>query len=247
MTRSSASAARFASASAAPRPTSRAEPLTFASQCPEDKVFKIEDLMSFRRGRGDLAMSVLALVFALAALATFWFYTGWVDRNLPDDLGTYLLRQLGLVEGEGRLTRVGRIVRQSWVAPLLCLMLMVPAAALNLRASIRAHRWRVRFRQPTAMRYELEQWARALEFVAWFITYTLLVPILGYLVATMLLGLALPFRLGYRSPRWIAIAALTSFCIVLLFRTGLQIKTPINIWLYNQMPTGLGSFMKTWF
>jgi len=40
---------------------------------------------------------------------------------------------------------------------------------------------------------------------------------------------------------------LSSFAIVLLFRTFLQIKTPGNIWLYDQLPGTLRSYMLTYF
>jgi hypothetical protein len=43
------------------------------------------------------------------------------------------------------------------------------------------------------------------------------------------------------------IAVASSFAIVVLFRSLLQIKTPVNIWLYSQLPGGLSSFFKTWF
>ena len=33
----------------------------------------------------------------------------------------------------------------------------------------------------------------------------------------------------------------------LFFRTMLQIKTPVNIWLYNQLPADLARFMKVYF
>ena len=231
----------------APGLRARAEASAFASHCPEDKVFRIEDLMAFRRGRGDLIFSGFMVLLALFFLAAFWTQTGWQDRNLPDEFGTYLLRQLGLADGEGRLARFGRILRQSWVAPAVCLAILVPAALLNFRTSLTVHRWRTRFRQPVAMGHEIRTWGRALEFVLWFMAYTALVPVLGYLIATLVFGTALPWRMGYRSPRWIGIAALTSLIIVLVFRTGLQIRTPVNIWLYNQLPTEIGGFMKTWF
>ena len=203
--------------------------------------------MGFRRGRGDLAFSIFMVLFALFFFAAFWTQAGWEARQLPDDLGVYFLRQFGIIEGEGRLDRFGRILRQSWVVPALVMTILVPAALWNLRQSLKVHKWRKRFELPVSVRYEVSQWLRALEFVVWFIGYTLVVPILGYLLATLIFGTLLPFRMGYRTPRWIGICFLTSLTIVLVFRTGLQIKTPVNIWLYNQMPTEWAGFMKTWF
>ena len=50
-----------------------------------------------------------------------------------------------------------------------------------------------------------------------------------------------------RTWRWTGIAFVTSFAIVILFRSLLQIKTPVNIWLYNMLPDQMAVFMKTWF
>jgi hypothetical protein len=61
------------------------------------------------------------------------------------------------------------------------------------------------------------------------------------------MGCFLTARLGYRGWQWAMIAVASSFAIVVLFRSLLQIKTPVNIWLYNQLPGGLSSFFKTWF
>lgn len=219
----------------------------FRSETPPDRKFKVDDLLAFRRGRGDLAFSAIMVVVAGFFLVAFFFAAGWDSRNLPEDLGTYMLRQLGLLEGEGRMTRFGRILRQGWVMPAICLAILVPAALLNLRKSWLTHQWCKRFRQPLDMSYEASKWLSALEFVAWFIAYTLAVPVLGYLVSTLIFGTALPWRMGYRGWRWFGICLGTSFAIVLLFRTGLQIKTPVNIWLYSFLPDGAQGFMLTWF
>lgn len=219
----------------------------FASQCPPARRINVEDVTDFRRGRGDLVFSIFMAALALFFLVFFFSQTGWDARKLPDNMARYWTDQLGLTTPDGRVPRLGRILKQGWVAPLLCLSVLVPAALWNLRGALRAQRWRRRFGQPTDATYEIGQWARALEYVAWFIAYTLLVPVLGYLVATLLLGTALPWRLGYRGARWMAICAAASFAIVLVFRTGLQIRTPVNIWLYEQLPQGAETFMKVWF
>lgn len=219
----------------------------FRSETPPDRKFKVEDLLAFRRGRGDLAFSIFMALLALFFLVAFFFVSGWETRKLPDDVGTYLLRQFGIIEGEGRLTRLGRILKQGWVAPAICMAILVPAALWNLRKSWITHRWRVRFRQPVEMSFEASKWLAALEFVGWFIAYTLAVPVLGYLVSTLIFGTALPWRMGYRGPRWMGICLATSLAIVLVFRTGLQIKTPVNIWLYDLLPDEARGFMLTWF
>ena len=219
----------------------------FKSETPPDRKFKVDDLLAFRRGRGDLAFSIFIALVALFFFVSFFFASGWDGRKLPDEMGTYLLRQFGIIEGEGRLERLGRILKQGWVAPAICMAILVPAAVLNLRKSRITHNWRRRFKQPVEMSYEASKWLSALEFVGWFIAYTLAVPIFGYLVSTLVFGTALPWRMGYRGWRWFSICLTASFAIVLLFRTGLQIKTPVNIWLYSLLPDGARGFMLTWF
>ncbi|WP_415919762.1 tripartite tricarboxylate transporter TctB family protein [Tateyamaria sp. SN6-1] len=222
-------------------------PAPFSSACPPDAKINVQDVTDFRRGRGDLVFSVIMVAVALFFLVFFFTQTGWEDRKLPANMARYWMDQFGITSPEDRPARLGRILKQSWIAPLVCLVVLVPAALWNLRGSVRAYRWRARFGLPNAVRYELTQWARALEFVGWFIAYTMLVPVLGYLVSTLLLGTALPWRLGYRGVWWMGICCAASLGIVLVFRTGLQIRTPVNIWLYDQLPQGFGTFMKVWF
>ena len=219
----------------------------FKSECPPDKKTKVENLFQFKRKRGDLIFSFLMLGLALFFLAFFWTETGWHKRKLPDEFSTYIFHQLGLVEMDGRVTRFGRILKQPWIAPMLCLLIFVPAAVWNMWSSRFTHQWRKRFHLPTKANYELEQWARALEFVFYFILYTLIVPLLGYLISTLILGLFLTWRLGYRTKQWMGISLAASFSIVIVFRTFLQIKTPVSIWLYDFLPVHLKSFMLTYF
>ncbi len=221
--------------------------LSFKSECPPDKKIKSENLFKFRRGRGDFHASIVALLIALLFLAFFWTQTGWENRKLPDDIGSYLGHQLGVVEIEGRVTRLGSILKQSWVVPLICLMILVPASIMNLFQSWKVHRWRQRFLLPTDASYETAKYAAALEYVAYFILYTLSVPLLGYLISTLLLGVYLTWRLGYRTPKWLLVGLLSSFAVVVVFRSFLQIKTPVSIWLYDQLPAGLRVFMLTYF
>jgi len=127
------------------------------------------------------------------------------------------------------------------------LLLLVPAAMLNLRQSLYVHRCRRRFMLPTSASFELSKYVAALEFVIYFIVYTLSVPILGYLVSTVIFGTFLTWRLGYRSGVWILRGLVCSFVTVVLFRSLLQIKTPVSIWLYDLLPSMLRAFMLTYF
>lgn len=219
----------------------------FKSECLPDKKIKIENLFRFRRGLGDYRVSLIAMLVALFFLAFFFTETGWQNRKLPDNLGAYLGHQLGLLELEGRVGRFGRILKQSWVIPMLCLALLVPTAIWNFFASRKVHLWRQRFQLPVDAGYEFAKYLAALEFVVYFVIYTMAVPVLGYLLSTVLLGTFLTWRLGYRSPVWILRSLATSFAIVIVFRTLLQIKTPASIWLYDQLPTAARAFMLTYF
>ena len=102
--------------------------LVFESECPPDRKFKTENLFEFRPGRGDFHVSVLAALLALIFLAFFWTQTGWENRKLPENLGNYVGYQFGLTEIDGRAKRLGTILKQSWVVPILCLLVLVPTA-----------------------------------------------------------------------------------------------------------------------
>jgi len=219
----------------------------FRSECPLDKKTKVEDLFQFSRRRGDLYISIIAACLALFFFAMFFTQTGWDNRKLPDGFGGYLAHQFGLIDLEGQITRFGRILKQSWVAPMLCLTVLVPTALWNLRVSIKEHLWRKRFLLPTKATFEFAKYVEASEFVIYFVAYTLLVPILGYLLATLLLGVFLPWRLGYRGRVWLLRSFFCSFAVVIVFRTLLQIKTPVTIWLYDLLPTTLRGIMLTYF
>lgn len=219
----------------------------FRSECKPDRVFKSENLFKFRRGRGDFHASIVVALIALTFLFFFWTETGWQDRKLPENLSNYIGFQFGLTEIDGRAKRLGTILKQSWVVPLLCLLVLVPASLLNLKESWRVRRWRQRFLLPVDASYETGKYLAALEYVVYFVIYTLSVPWIGYLASTIVLGVFLTWRLGYRSLKWTGIALLSSFGVVIVFRSLLQIKTPGSIWLYDQLPSALRSFMLTYF
>ncbi len=196
----------------------------FRCSVPQDRRFRVANLFEFRRGRGDFVFSIVILVVALILLWQFAAESGWDKRELPQ-------------------RRVGKILKQPWVGPLMCMSIIVPAALHNPFASWRARRRDARLRLPDRTAYEIGQSARSFEFIA----YTWVIGILGYLVSAVLFGLFLTLRLGYRSGRWIAISLAAGLSVVVVFRKLLQIKTPVNIWLNNQLPTPFDTFMKIYF
>lgn len=248
------------------------------TETPPDKRFKVDDLFRFRRGRGDVVLSILILAIIAFLAATWAPYTGWSERNdskLPDQPLIYVAQQgCSLVKGfgayvdhlflggeeatrktlkpctlglEGRVKSLSPIVKQGWYAGLIALLILMPAALINLGVSIHDARKRRRQRLPNRTLYEVEMWFRALEYVGYFFIYTQAVLTLGYLISTLAFGAFLPWRLGYRTRRWMAISLATALAIVLVFKTFLEIKITNNIWLYNQLPDTLGAFMKTYF
>ena len=200
----------------------------FASHIPAERRFKVADLFKFQRGRADLLFSALILGMALLLLLTFFDQSGWADRDLPQK-------------------RLGKVLKQPWIGPVIALLILVPAALGNLGLSLRRALLDRRKHRPNKTRYEVVQWLRAIEFIVYFIIYTRSIEIVGYLIATVIFAMLMVLRLGYRSWRWVGIAAGVSFLSVVFFRTLLQIKTPVNIWLYNQLPEGLERFMKVYF
>lgn len=90
------------------------------------------------------------------------------------------------------------------------------------------------------------EWVKAIEFALWFGSYSALVPIIGYLFATLLACVLLGWRLGYRSRKQIATAFLCGLTIVVFFRVILGIHIPAGA-LYHKFPAPVSTFMMDWF
>ena len=143
--------------------------------------------------------------------------------------------------------RVGKILKQQWVGPLMCMAILIPATFFNILEAFKAYKKSKRLLIPNKTLYEMIQWIRSLEFILYFLVYTFSISILGYLISTLIFAVFLTYRLGYRTKNWVLISLFSSFIVVLIFRTILQIKTPINIWLYQYFPENIEVFMKIYF
>lgn len=88
---------------------------------------------------------------------------------------------------------------------------------------------------------ELVLWARAGEYVIWFMAYVLATPWIGYLPATMIFTTALAWRLGYRG-RMVALSPLVALGIVVLFKTFLSVRIPGGA-VYDLLPHALRNFL----
>ena len=122
--------------------------------------------------------------------------------------------------------------------PSVGLIMMLGFGALHL--------WQARSAPRTGSLGEVGLWLRGLEYVVWFIGYVFLVPILGYLPASILIAVALVLRLGLWSLRWVAWAIILAFGIVVVFRVLLRVNVPGGA-VYHWLPSGLSNFMLTYF
>lgn len=93
---------------------------------------------------------------------------------------------------------------------------------------------------------EVVFWLRSLEFAAWFMAYVFIVPLLGYLLATMVFAVILSLRAGYRTPKMIGIAVVSAVSIVVIFKAFLQVKVPGGQ-IYEYLPDFMRAFMLTYF
>ncbi|MEM7259974.1 MAG: tripartite tricarboxylate transporter TctB family protein [Pseudomonadota bacterium] len=93
---------------------------------------------------------------------------------------------------------------------------------------------------------EIALWIKAVEYLLWFMAYVWLVPIIGYLLATLIFIVLLSIRQGYRTRRQLLTAAATGLGIVLVFKTFLSVKIPGGA-IYEWLPATLRNFMIVYF
>ncbi len=132
-----------------------------------------------------------------------------------------------------------KTVAQPAFWPTVSVFLMLGFSALHLIGSLVSPRIHGRLMEVTF-------WLRSLEFAFWFMAYVLLVPRLGYLPATILFMLALPYRLGYRGVKELGGAVAVGVLIVIVFKALLQVKVPGGQ-IYEVLPDTLRAFMLTYF
>ncbi|MEC8145414.1 MAG: tripartite tricarboxylate transporter TctB family protein, partial [Pseudomonadota bacterium] len=77
------------------------------TEVPPERKFNSADLFAFRRVSGDIVLSAVMLAMALFLIASFAGETGWAKRKLPADMGQYIGIQVGLLDAEGRVARLG--------------------------------------------------------------------------------------------------------------------------------------------
>ena len=143
----------------------------------------------------------------------------------------FLLTQMG---SETRYIETARLAQQPRFWPAVGVFAMMGFGLAHLALS-----WR---HQAGWVAAEVLNWFRAIEYLAWFMAYVAVVPVLGYLASTIIFTVLLALRQGYRGARNLCAAALLGLAIVLAFKTGLAVKIPGGA-VYEYLPSGLRSFM----
>ncbi|MCW1934752.1 tripartite tricarboxylate transporter TctB family protein [Pararhodobacter zhoushanensis] len=175
----------------------------------------LSDLIHPPHQRAEIVFAVASFL-AAGILALFWSsQTTWID-------GQPLVRQPGL-----------------W--PLIAILGMLLFGLGELIACLRRNA-RNRGSSVTA---ELMLWAKAFEYVVWFLAYVMATPWIGYLPASMIFTTALAFRLGYRG-RLLALSPLVGVGIVLVFKTFLDVRMPGGA-VYDLLPHDLRNFLVLYF
>lgn len=159
------------------------------------------------------------LIFALAAFA----------------VGLFLLTQIG---SQVTWSSSRSLTNQPGFWPVMAIFGMVIFGAGETVVSVR------RFRNTAVgdIASELFDWLKAIEFAGWFLVYVLAVPIIGYLLSTLLFCVLLTWRLGYKSTPRLVAAALTGLAVVLVFKSMLSVKIPGGE-IYEYLPAALRNFM----
>ena len=145
---------------------------------------------------GDLVFAMLMLLIVLVLLVSIPFETKWFD-GVP-------------------------LVKQPRLWPTFCLVGM---ALFGLLYSIQIWRnYKFQLGEVQAELNELSSWLRPLEFVFYFVLYVWSVPLVGYLLSTLLFFSLLTIRAGYRTLLMFWVSLATGFGIVVVFKSLLQVK-----------------------
>ena len=167
---------------------------------------------------GDLVFAILVLIIGLALIVSIPFETKWFD-GIP-------------------------LVKQPRLWPTFCIVGMTFFA---VPYSIQVWRnYKFQLGQVQGELNELSSWLRPLEYVFYFVLYVWSVPLMGYLLSTLLFFLLLTIRAGYRSFLMFWVSLVTGFGIVVVFKSLLQVKISSGA-IYDYLPDGLATFFMIYF
>ena len=133
----------------------------------------------------------------------------------------------------------GKLVAQPRFWPAISLGAMSVFAAFHLLGSALSERIEGRWR-------EVWHWIKSVEYAGWFIAYAASVPYAGYLPTTIIFAILLTLRSGYRNAKMISAAIVSSFIVVVVFKTLLKVNLPAGR-IYEVLPDGLRQIMLTYF
>ena len=175
-------------------------------------------LFEVRRRPGDLFFAGVLFLLALFLLSRLPAETRWFNRvDLP-------------------------LQPRFWPAVVLGAFALF--SGLHLLQSWTAWRKTVP-RPPTAPLLpagELLRWLRPLEFALYFVAYAASIPWLGYLLSTAAFMPLLGLRTGVRSLSGLGLLAGMGIGIVLVFKTGLEVRMPPGA-LYDLFPPQVRNFL----
>ena len=167
---------------------------------------------------GDLVFAMLMLLIVLVLVVSIPFETKWFD-GVP-------------------------LVKQPRLWPTFCLVGM---ALFGLLYSIQIWRnYKFQLGEVQAELNELSSWLRPLEFVFYFVLYVWSVPLVGYLLSTLLFFSLLTIRAGYRTLLMFWVSLATGFGIVVVFKSLLQVKVASGA-IYDYLPDGWATFFMIYF
>ena len=146
-------------------------------------------------------------------------------------LSLFLLSQIG---DQTKWVKKTSFAAQPRFWPMVGILLMTICTGLHLwklpRRRINIADWR-----------EAKKWFAVIEFGIWFFVYVVTVPIIGYLLATLMFMPLLSYRMGYRTRTPLLWSVAFGFGTVVLFKSFLSVKIPGGL-IYEYLPSALRSF-----
>ena len=187
------------------------------------------ELFAVRRRPGDLFFAGVLFVLALFLLSRLPAETRWFDRV---DLPLQPRFWPAVVLGAFTLFS-GLHLMQSW----LVWNRTVPRPPAPLAGTRPDH-----LDTSLLPAGELLRWLRPLEFALYFVAYAASIPWIGYLLSTAVFMPLLGLRTGIRSPSGLSLLAGLGIGIVLVFKTGLEVRMPSGA-LYDLFPPQVRNFL----
>lgn len=150
-------------------------------------------------------------------------------------LAAWLLLRLG---DQTRWVDTTDLVAQPRFWPAVALTMMTVFGALHLWHLPRRLRWRSEWA-------EARRWLEPLEYALWFMVFVWIVPVIGFLPATVVFAPSLVWRLGYRRGIFYVAAVIFAVLVVIVFKGFLAVRIPGGA-VYEFLPGAMRSFAILW-